>query len=67
MPDREECLVSAAPLLVRVERGAGTGEVRVVVERFDPIGLAPDQRLLLRPECRMLYYRTRPGVPFVHL
>ena len=50
MPGREKILVSAVPLMFRVERGAGTGHVRIVVDGFDPIELAPDQRLLLRPE-----------------
>jgi hypothetical protein len=50
MPAREEVIVSAVPLSLRVERGAGTGELRVVVEGFDPIELAPHHRLVLRPE-----------------
>ena len=50
MAAREEVLVSAVPLTFRVERGAGTGELRVVVEGFDPINVAPHQRLVLRPE-----------------
>jgi hypothetical protein len=29
MPAREEVIVSAVPLSLRVERGAGTGELRV--------------------------------------
>jgi hypothetical protein len=41
MPAREEVIISAVPLSLRVERGAGTGELRVVVEGFDPIELAP--------------------------
>jgi hypothetical protein len=45
MPAREEVIVSAVPLSLRVERGAGTGELRV-----DPIELAPHHRLVLRPE-----------------
>ena len=50
MPLRREVLLSAVPLTFRVERGAGTGHLRVVVEGFDPVELAPDQRLVLRPE-----------------
>jgi hypothetical protein len=50
MPNRQEVLVSAIPLALRVERGAGTGHLRVVVEGFDPVELAPDQRLVLRPQ-----------------
>ncbi len=50
MPAREEVLVSAVPLTLRIERGVGTGHVRIVVEGFDPIELAPHQRLVLRPE-----------------
>jgi hypothetical protein len=48
--ERQEMLVSAVPLVLRVERGAGTGQVRVVAEGFDPIDIATHQRLVLRPE-----------------
>ncbi len=37
MPDREEVLVSAVPLSLRIERGAETGELRIVGEGFDPV------------------------------
>jgi hypothetical protein len=43
-------LVSAVPLALRVERGAGTGELRIVAEGFDSIEIATHQRLVLRPE-----------------
>jgi hypothetical protein len=33
----EEVLLSSVPLSLPVERGAGTGELRIVVEGFDPI------------------------------
>jgi hypothetical protein len=48
--ERQEMLVSAVPLMLRVERGAGTGELRVVAEGFDPVELATHQRLVLRSE-----------------
>jgi hypothetical protein len=48
--ERQEMLVSAVPLALRVERGAGTGALRIVVEGFDPIDLAAHQRLIFRPE-----------------
>jgi hypothetical protein len=34
---REELLVSAMPVAFRIERGAGEGELRILVEGFDPI------------------------------
>jgi hypothetical protein len=43
-------LVSTVPLALRVERGAGTGELRIVAEGFDSIEIATHQRLVLRPE-----------------
>jgi hypothetical protein len=50
MPAREEVMVSAVPLALRIERGVGTGELRILAEGFDPIELAPHHRLVLRPE-----------------
>jgi hypothetical protein len=49
MPDREEILVSAVPLTVRIERGHG-GELQILVDGFDPIELAHAQRIIVRPE-----------------
>jgi hypothetical protein len=46
---REEMLVSAVPLALRIERGR-TGELRVLVDGFDPITVTPSARVILRPE-----------------
>jgi hypothetical protein len=46
---REEMLVSAVPLALRIGRG-GKGELRVLVDGFDPITVTPSARIILRPE-----------------
>ena len=50
MVAREELLVSAVPLVLRVERGLQAGALRVLVRSLDPISVPPSGRLILRPE-----------------
>jgi hypothetical protein len=50
MGHREELLVSALPLTLRIEPGAVTGELRIVVEGFDPIDVRPAEKIVLRPD-----------------
>jgi hypothetical protein len=46
---KEEMLVSAVPLALSIDRGRD-GELRVLVDGFDPITVAPSARVILRPE-----------------
>ena len=63
MTDREEVLVSAVPLKLRIERNMGGG-LRIVVEGFDPIRVSASERIILRPEGHVLpgsAHRSPPG------
>ncbi len=50
MAKTEELVVSAVPLTLRIVRGRGRGELRILAEGFDPIELMPRDRIILRPE-----------------
>ncbi len=50
MADPEEVLVSAVPLTLRIVRGRGRGELRILAEGFDPIEVMPHDRIIIRPE-----------------
>jgi hypothetical protein len=50
MGHREELLVSALPLTLRIKPGAVMGEVRIVVKGFDPIDVRSAEAIVLRPE-----------------
>jgi hypothetical protein len=50
MPGREEVLVAAAPLALRVERGPEPGTLEIHVEGFDPIAVTAARKIILRPE-----------------
>ena len=50
MPNREEVLVSAVPLMLTVQRAPGPGAPRIEIDGFDPIAVTPGQRIVLRPE-----------------
>ncbi len=47
---REELLVSAVPLTLRMERGSADGELRILVEGFDLIAPTTANKIILRPE-----------------
>ncbi len=47
---REGDLVSAVLLTLLVERGAEGGELRIIVEGFDPIAVKTANKIVLRPE-----------------
>jgi hypothetical protein len=48
MGHREELLVSALPLTLRIKPGA-MGELRIVVKGFDPIDVRSAEAIVLRP------------------
>jgi hypothetical protein len=50
MGDREEVLVSAVPLILRIVRGRGQDELRFLTEGFDPIEVMPRDRIIRRAE-----------------
>lgn len=50
MVDREEVLVSAVPLTLRIEPGEVLGELRLFVQGFGPIEVKPRDKIILRPE-----------------
>jgi hypothetical protein len=50
MGDREEVLVTAVPLILRIVRGRGQDELRILAEGFDPIEVMPRDRIILRAE-----------------
>jgi hypothetical protein len=50
MADRVEVLVSAVPLTLRVVRGRGRNELRVLADGFDPIEVKPRDQIILRVE-----------------
>jgi hypothetical protein len=52
MVHRDELLVSAVPLTLRIEPGSADGELGIVIEGFDPITVSPQQRIVIRPEGR---------------
>jgi len=49
---REELLFGAVPLILRIVRGRGQGELRILAEGFDPIEVKPRDRIILRPEAQ---------------
>ena len=51
LPDpRREVLVSAVPLQISIERGPDDGALRIIIDGFDPIPIAPASRIIVRPE-----------------
>jgi hypothetical protein len=50
MAKTEELVVSAVPLTLRIARGRGRGELRILAEGFDPIEVRPRDRIILRPK-----------------
>src|SRR5262249_19831166 len=63
----QEVLVSAVPLTLRIVRGRGKGELRILAEGFDPIEVKRRDKIILRPEGhgvvieRENVRRTRPA------
>ncbi len=50
MKDREEVLVAALPLALRIVPSPEPGTLGIRVEGFDPIAVTAAQRIILRPE-----------------
>ena len=46
----QEVLVSVVPLTLRIVRGRGKGELRILAESFDPIEVKRRDKIILRPE-----------------
>jgi hypothetical protein len=59
MQSREEILVSALPLTLRIVRGRGRCELRVLAEGFDPIEVRARDRIILRPEGQSVVIERR--------
>lgn len=46
---REE-LVGTVPVTLRIARGSADGELRILVDGFDPIAVMPPASIIIRPE-----------------
>jgi hypothetical protein len=59
MAQTKIAITGELPLTLRIVRGRGRGEMRVLAEGFNPIELMPHDRIIIRPERKRVCDRTR--------